>query len=526
MKSDFLANMSHEIRTPLNGVVGMVTLLSGTTLTDEQREYVDMARSASNRLIGVVSDILDVSKIESGRLEVEHEDFDLHELIRSTRDMLVQEAGRKGLYLHAGIAEDVPRTVRGDGLRVGQVLGNLLANAVKFTTQGEVSLKATVAEHTDASTVIRFTVRDTGIGIAPHRLEQLFDPFVQAEASTPRQFGGCGLGLTISRDLTRLMGGTITATSQPGQGSTFEVTIPFAPGGATEPVKPSAGQAPPQAAGAGARILVAEDNAVNRMYVERLLSRRGYEVTTAVDGREVLAMLEQEPADLVLMDCQMPELDGYETTREIRRREASTQAPRIPVVAMTAAATDEIRTLCLEAGMDAYLSKPLGDDELDEALRHALSHAKAAGPGGLDRSRLARLRELFGDDEQPGAVLVRIADEVSNALDRARERAMAGDGPGVAREAHTIRGSAEMIGAGRLVEASAVVERSASAAGVGAAGGVTGEPAGTREDTVASLVDDVDTLADAWEETRPLLEAEVTENQAGPARVSSPHAAD
>jgi CheY-like chemotaxis protein/HPt (histidine-containing phosphotransfer) domain-containing protein len=279
---------------------------------------------------------------------------------------------------------------------------------------------------------------------------------------------------------------------------------------------------------------VAEDNAVNRMYVERLLSRRGYEVTTAVDGREVLAMLEQEPADLVLMDCQMPELDGYETTREIRRREANTQAPRIPVVAMTAAATDEIRTLCLEAGMDAYLSKPLGDDELDEALQHALSHAKAAGPGGLDRSRLARLRELFGDDEQPGAVLVRIADEVSNALDRARERAMAGDGPGVAREAHTIRGSAEMIGAGRLVDASAAVERSASAAGVGPTGGVTGGPtggvtggpAGAREDTVASLEDDVDKLADAWEETRPLLEAEVTENQAGPARVSSPHAAD
>jgi CheY-like chemotaxis protein/HPt (histidine-containing phosphotransfer) domain-containing protein len=267
----------------------------------------------------------------------------------------------------------------------------------------------------------------------------------------------------------------------------------------------------------GARVLVAEDNAVNRMYVERLLSRRGYSVSTAVDGREVLAMLERQPFDLVLMDCQMPELDGYETSREIRRRETESQSPRLPIVAMTAAATDEIRGRCVEAGMDAYLSKPLGDDELDEALRRGLSRAKAAGPGGLDRARLARLTELFSDDEQPGAVLMRIADEIANALDRARERAVAGDGPGVAREAHAIRGSAEMIGAGRLVDASAALERCATAVGAGrsATATETGPGDGAREDIAAELGHGVETLAAAWEETRPQLEAEVAESRAG-----------
>jgi CheY-like chemotaxis protein len=197
----------------------------------------------------------------------------------------------------------------------------------------------------------------------------------------------------------------------------------------------------------------------------------------------------------------MPELDGYETARQIRLRETERHAPRVPIIAMTAGATDEIRSRCLDAGMDAYLTKPLGDDELDAALKHGLSRATAAPPGGLDRSRLARLRELFSDDEQPGAVLLRIGDEVSNALERARERAAAGDGPGVAREAHTIRGSAEMIGAGRLVEASAELERSASAAGV-------------------------DRLVTAWEQTRQQLEAEVAEDQAAATGVSSPHVID
>jgi signal transduction histidine kinase/CheY-like chemotaxis protein/HPt (histidine-containing phosphotransfer) domain-containing protein len=655
MKSDFLANMSHEIRTPLNGVVGMVSLLSGTRLTDEQHEYVEMARSASGTLLGVVSDILDVSKIEAGMLELEHEDFGLHELIGVTRDILVQEASRKGLGLHVRIADDVPQVVRGDRLRVGQVLGNLLSNAIKFTPEGDVSLETTVAGHTNVATIVRFAVHDTGIGIAADRVESLFEPFIQADASTTRKFGGTGLGLTISRDLTRLMGGTISVRSEPEKGSTFEVSIPFAPAiGAVTEVRPSvelqglrilivddndanrlileryvtacgmrattavdgddamsqlvgaaedgeafdvalldfnmpgetgvelaqrinesprlrgarlillsssddtsvelkpngigrrltkpvsrsdlldaieaamherlaaaAGASKPEPhAGAGAeppaprrrpaRILIAEDNFVNRMYVERLLSRRGYDVTTVDDGRRVLEILEPGMFDLILMDCQMPELDGYDTTREIRRREAENGGvgrgggSRIPVIAMTAAATDEIRDRCIEVGMDDYLSKPLGDLELDSALQRGLASVPERA-GGLDRAKLAQLRELF-DDDGPGSVLIRIRAEIDAALARARERADGHDAAGVAHESHAIRGSAEMIGATALVDAAAELERSAVADG-------------------AQLHDAVAAVASRWEETRPLLDAEVVADQAR-ARLSSPNAVD
>jgi two-component system sensor histidine kinase/response regulator len=695
MKSDFLANMSHEIRTPLNGVVGMVTLLSGTRLSGEQREYVEMARSSSDTLISVVSDILDVSKIEAGRLEMEQRDFDLHELIRATRDMLVQEAGRKGLYLHAGVADDVPAAVHGDRLRVGQVLGNLLANAVKFTADGEVVLEASVAERTSVATVVRFTVRDTGIGIAEARLGTLFDPFIQADTSTTRIFGGTGLGLTISRDLSRLMGGTISARSELGKGSTFEVLIPFAPavgeivvappavelrglrvlvvddnpanrkiletyvaswgmrstsagdaaqalsqlldaadegepfdvalldvkmpGGsgielaqridasprlrgtrlillssvadgiaelgshgirqrlvkpisqsmlldaigaamhddlpatatatATAPATATAtapgtatarapatatatagatATATATAAGAAsdrlatepepvdpvapartgrARILVAEDNFVNRMFVERLLSQRGYDVTTVLDGRQVLSTLDTSAFHLILMDCQMPELDGYDTTREIRRQEAAGGTRRIPIIAMTAAATGEIRQKCLDAGMDDYLSKPLVDEDLQAALDRGLGEEMERRT--LDRARVARLREMF-DDEEPGAVLVRLAHVVTDELDRARALAQAGDHDGLARVAHSIRGSGQMIGATSLVSAAAELERRAS------------EDGNDHRTVKAGL----EVLAVSWVHTRAQLEAEVSSEREKVSGVSSEHVVD
>jgi signal transduction histidine kinase/CheY-like chemotaxis protein/HPt (histidine-containing phosphotransfer) domain-containing protein len=649
MKSDFLANMSHEIRTPLNGVVGMVTLLSGTPLSEEQREYVEMARLSSDTLIGVVSDILDVSKIEAGRLELEQQDFDLHELITASRDVLAHEAEAKGLELRAGIGEGVPNAVRGDRLRVGQVLGNLLANAVKFTADGEVSLEVSAVERTNVATVVRFAVRDTGIGIAADRLTTLFDPFTQADVSTTRSYGGTGLGLTICRDLARLMGGTIGARSELGKGSVFEVSIPFAPavgellasspavelrglrvlvvddnianrrileayvaswgmratsardaGQAlsqllsaaddgepfdvalldlkmpgengielarringsprlrgtrlilvssadeeraeleadgvrqrlTKPISQSSlldaiaaamhgalahadaalahpdpstatailpgGRANEQSARVahtGRRVLIAEDNFVNRMYVERLLTRGGYEVDAAVDGRQVLTLLSQRDYDLVLMDCQMPELDGYDTTREIRRREAATGGRRIPIVAMTAAATDEIRHKCLDAGMDDYLSKPLGDGELQQSLERRLATPSASPASGvLDQDRLAHLRAMF-DDEEPGTVLVRLSNEVTADLARAATMAAAGDSVGLARAAHSIRGSAQMIGAAQLAGAAMELEHNAARDGLAA----------------------LEALQSLWSHTRAEIEAEVRAERRGAA---------
>jgi two-component system sensor histidine kinase/response regulator len=666
MKSDFLANMSHEIRTPLNGVVGMVTLLSGTPLTAEQREYVEMARGSSDTLIGVVTDILDVSKIEAGRLELDMQDFDLHDLIGATRDMLGQEAVGKGLTLTVSYDKDVPASVRGDRLRVGQVLGNLLSNAVKFTAEGEVSLHASVAERTNVSTVVAFEVRDTGIGIAPERLSTLFDPFTQADISTTRQYGGTGLGLTICRDLTKLMGGSLTATSELKHGSTFVAAIPLAPalgavpatappielrglkvlvvddnganrriveayvaawgmrahsarnatqavaqleaaaeggepydvalldfnmpgenglqlarridatprlrstrlimlasstatltelrasgirhhlqkpvsqsslldaistslhtglsvsGGerASEPKAASGTAAPPAglaAAGARpvggsepatgqARILIAEDNHVNRTYIERLLERAGHRVTVAVDGLQVLDAYDAGEFDLVLMDCQMPELDGYDATEEIRERESATGRPRTPIVAMTAAATEDIRRRCLAAGMDDYLTKPLGTDELDQALGRWLpSSAVKPDAGPIDPARINDLRSLF-PGEEAAEMLVALATAVDDDLERLDAALHADDGAGAAAAAHSIRGSAQLIGAARLADAAAEVELSVQAH--------------TPPETGIAA------LRDAWDQTRAGIDAQIADDRAAGAKPYHPKDTD
>jgi signal transduction histidine kinase/DNA-binding response OmpR family regulator/HPt (histidine-containing phosphotransfer) domain-containing protein len=599
MKSNFVANMSHEIRTPLNGVVGMMNLLAETHLTDEQREYVDVARSSSDALMTVINDILDIAKIEAGRLEIEHREFDLHDMVEASCDMVAASAVSKGLELQSFVHEDVPRAVRGDRMRVSQVLANLVSNAVKFTAVGEVVVEVTVAGRTDDDgVVVRFEVRDTGIGIAPDQITGLFDAFVQADAGTTREFGGTGLGLAISLQLTSLMGGTIEAESEPGKGSTFRVEIPFThangqlqapvpaagvrglrvlvvddnatnrrifeayvaswgmrpsvagdavealaqlqraareqdpytialldfnmPGESglelgrritasptlrdtrlilltssaqsaaedpatgikchlTKPVRQSrlldaireamaierqaqAQPAPDGAPGptradpvrAGRRILVAEDQHINWMLIERLLTKRGVSPVNATDGREVLEMLESEPYDLVLMDCQMPLLDGYDAAREIRRREAAEQGGHIPIVAMTANAMLGARERCLEAGMDDYIAKPISREALDEVLGRWLPLGDEDGQV-LDQARLVELRSVFPGGEMSD-VLRSLAAALQTELDCVGTAVADGDGATLAAAAHRIKNSALMIGATGLSDAAAQLE--------------------------------------------------------------------
>ncbi len=376
-KSEFLANMSHEIRTPLNGVVGMLALLAGTPLTDPQRRYAAVADASAASLLTLINDILDFSKIEAGKLELEAVPFDLPGVVADAAAVLSARAQAKGLRLACDVDPGLARRRVGAGDRVRQVLVNLLGNAVKFTDAGSVTLAVT-ADDGDGDRV-RFAVTDTGVGIPPDRLHRLFQTFSQVDASTTRKYGGTGLGLAISRQLAGLMGGTVGVTSAVGRGSTFWFTARL-PADAAAPTTPAlaavAGPAP--AVTAGRRLLVAEDNDVNQMVVGELLRRLGYAADLVDDGRAAVAAVARGGYDLVLMDCQMPEMDGFEAAAAIRAAEAADGRGRLPVVALTANAIVGDRERCLSAGMDDYLSKPIDPQALAATLAAWLPPLRAA----------------------------------------------------------------------------------------------------------------------------------------------------
>jgi signal transduction histidine kinase/DNA-binding response OmpR family regulator/HPt (histidine-containing phosphotransfer) domain-containing protein len=615
-KGDFLASMSHEIRTPMNGVIGMLGLLQDGELSDRQREFAQIARSSADSLLNIINDILDFSKIEAGKLTLEPIPFDLQTAVEEVGEILAAKVADKGLDLIVRFEPEAPRHVIGDPGRVRQVLTNLVGNAVKFTSKGHVLISVQCEHRTDSQAQLRFSVEDTGIGIAPDKLDRIFEKFTQADASTTRRFGGTGLGLAISKQLIELMGGHIAVASQPGQGSTFSFTVPFdlsreplpvapprtflegvrvlivddnevnrrvlheqisswrmrnggyasgeealaklrearaagdpyhiaildyqmpgmdgemlaraikadpelratslvmltslgRPDGTNrlkeagifacllKPVRQSklwdvlaeawgahtrqspvqfltrAAPARPRPAGktdrkVHARVLVVDDNTTNQKVARLMLENLACRVDVAANGKEAVEMLELLPYDVVFMDCEMPEMDGYEATAEIRRRHADDR--HVPIVAMTAKAIQGDRERCLEAGMDDYISKPVLLEDLEAALARwipgngsiALSELQSILPvvpselipPALDPVVTERLRALATATDP--SVLQEIYDAfLSSAVDylaAIREGAAGNDPEGLRKAAHALKGAGANIGAQKLAE--------------------------------------------------------------------------
>ncbi|HYP47390.1 MAG TPA: ATP-binding protein [Thermoleophilaceae bacterium] len=378
LKSEFVANMSHELRSPLNGVIGVTGLLLSTSLDEEQAEYAAVAQRAGESLLGVISDVLDFSKIEAGKLELDRHDFDLRQVIDDSCAIAAHDASGKGVELVSSVEPALAARYLGDASRLRQVLINLVSNAVKFTEEGEVAVRV----RGEGEGRVRFEVSDTGIGIDDEHKARLWEAFAQADTSTTRVYGGTGLGLTISRQLVERMGGTISVESQAGSGSTFAFSLPLpssaldsaaqeelhlderSPGvvAALAPA-PAEAEDPPAAP---ELLLVVEDNKVNQLVAKVMLERMGHRVDVARDGLEAVSMWGAGRYGAVLMDCQMPRLDGYDATERIRVMEAGSQ--HTPIIAITASAMKGDRERCLEAGMDDYLTKPIEAEELREVL--------------------------------------------------------------------------------------------------------------------------------------------------------------
>ncbi len=473
LKSEFLANMSHEIRTPMNGVLGMIELISRTTLDDKQRRYLGTLQTSAGGLMSVVNDILDFSKIEAGKMELREENCRVRSLVDEVTELFAARAELRGVEIICKVEADVPTQVEADTERVRQVLSNLIGNAVKFTDSGSIFVHASVEENRGPVFQLRFEVTDTGVGIDQALQAKLFEAFSQGDGSATRRHGGTGLGLAISKQLVVLMKGRIGVSSEPGKGSTFWFVLPLRRLESNASVElPSAMStrplAPPPSSkdGATRKILVAEDNPINQEVIREVLAELGYEAHIVDNGLQALTALEQESFPLVLMDCQMPELDGYGAAREVRRREGGGR--RIPMIAVTAHAFEGERQKALSAGMDDYVTKPISASVLGEVIQRWWPKSLSRNPESGERLSKSEPTESGAPAGQPSALDARVRR--SSAVTRvflkhvpeqleSIGRAIAGDDFGTLRAAsHKLKGSCLAMGVPRMAELCGMLE--------------------------------------------------------------------